>query len=75
MNDGSIFNGKFENKTMVDGMFRHFTGLKFKGMFNKEKFFKGELKFIDGEKLKGEWGNKRGRWVLKQGLLYNEKEE
>lgn len=72
MRDGSVFKGNFENKTMQEGEFVHFSGLKFKGTFNRDRFYKGVLKFVDGDYLRGEWGSKKGRWVLKKGKFFSD---
>lgn len=57
LNDGSTYQGYFENNTLKEGEFVHFTGLTYKGSFSRDKFFKGKIEFIDGDKLVGEWGN------------------
>ena len=43
--------------------------MEFEGQFCRERFKRGVIRFIDGDVLKGEWGNKRGRWVLKKGVV------
>lgn len=75
MKDQSIFEGFFENATLQDGSFKHFTGLEFQGKFKKDKFYQGKIFFVDGDILEGEWGNKRGKWVLKKGKLIDDEEK
>lgn len=72
MKDGSSFKGNFDSKTLQEGEFNHFTGFRYKGSFNRDRFLKGTIYFLDGDKLKGEWFSKKGRWVLKKGTLYDD---
>lgn len=43
--------------------------MTFEGKFIRERFKRGEIHFIDGDVLKGQWGNLKGRWILKKGVL------
>lgn len=53
LSEGSISKGNYDDKTLQEGKFTHFTGLTFKGTFIRERFFKGKIKFIDGDVLDG----------------------
>lgn len=68
MKDHSVFEGNFEQQ-IINGKYVHFTGMTFEGKFCRERFKRGTITFIDGDVLKGEWGNTRGRWILKKGVL------
>ena len=67
MKDNSVYEGNFDNNTLLEGTFTHFSGLKFKGKFARDKFKRGTIEFIDGDSMSGTWGNQRGKWVLKKG--------
>ena len=60
---------------MKEGTFHHFTGLKMKGIFSRDRLHKGIIKFIDGDKLEGEWGLKKGKWILKKAKIFDENSE
>ena len=72
LRDGSFFEGNFDENTFTEGSFKHFSGITYSGTFNRDRFYKGYLNFINGDSLSGEWGNLKGRWVLKTGVLKNE---
>ena len=48
MGNASNYDGFFENKTMTEGKFSHFSGIIFKGVFNWDRLSKGMIKFVDG---------------------------
>lgn len=58
-----FYNGDFE------GELEHFTGVKFIGTWIQGRFTKGEILFIDGDVLTGEWGTIDDIWSLKKGVL------
>lgn len=39
MTDQSYFEGSFDGKSMVEGDFVHFSGMKFTGKFNNDRFY------------------------------------
>ena len=48
--------------------------MTFTGKFNKDRFYKGTIRFVDGDKLEGEWGNEDDLWTLKNGELFDEQD-
>ena len=72
LTDGSYYEGLFDTSGIVEGKFVHFSRDCFEGRFLRDRFESGSLHFCDGDVLKGEWGNERGKWVMKKGELYNE---
>ena len=70
--DKSIYDGTFDNKSMIEGKYIHFTGMLFEGKFKRDKFYKGKIYFVDGDTLEGIWGIKRNKWILKTGVLFDE---
>lgn len=72
LTDGSYYEGQFDNQGISDGKFVHFTRDCYEGKFLRDRFEAGTIHFCDGDKLEGEWGNERAKWVLKHGELSNE---
>ena len=68
----SSYQGNFSAKNITEGIYWHFTGLRFKGCFSRDRWKKGVIEFLDGEKLTGIWICKKNKWILKKGTLYDE---
>lgn len=65
----SFYEGTFDGFELSEGRYVNFSETIFTGKFNRNRFYKGEVAFPDGDVLKGEWGAERGMWVLKKGEL------
>ena len=74
MTDGSIYEGEFSKNGLINGKYIHFTQNSFVGKFVMDKLKCGKILFRDGDVFKGLWGVKRGKWVLVNGILYDDEE-
>lgn len=72
LTDGCYYEGHFDQNGITEGKFVHFTRDTFEGKFLRDRFDRGILHFCDGDVLNGEWANERGKWVLKNGQVFNE---
>ena len=72
MNDGSYYEGEFDNEGITEGVYFHCSSNVYEGSFLRDRFKKGKIVFCDGDVLEGEWGLIKSKWGLKWGVLRNE---